>query len=233
MGRDMSVAATKSQLHSNVRNSGVCEACGQMYPHGCGKFDLDHRCSHTGAAHFSWFFLWERCNSKRRGSLSGGIFSSSRPGGVVGSWEDYALRAAGVRAAVHRSEVMDAITTRGAQVAVAIMAGRQTVESRRAEFRNGWYALHVSKLPVNQDQRTVVERVWPSVPQEEGLPHESVVGLVEIFRERGRPHSEHPWTGPNCVVWHGSQVKHVLVFRWWCAQVRERRISFLRACNVG
>ncbi|CAJ1392093.1 unnamed protein product [Effrenium voratum] len=81
------------------------------------------------------------------------------------------------RAASGPQEVTDCLTVASAQLALALLVGRRSHLSRRAAFPNGWYGLHVAK---GADEQLAD---WPTVPAEQDLPHQAVVGLLEVCAE--------------------------------------------------
>ncbi|CAE7835738.1 Fbxl2 [Symbiodinium sp. CCMP2592] len=82
-------------------------------------------------------------------------------------------------------EATDGLTVKGAQLALAILAGRRNYLFRRAKFPDGWYALHVAKeYPDPESSETLqLQGEWPSAPAEEDLPHEAFVGLLYVRAE--------------------------------------------------
>ncbi|CAE8620198.1 unnamed protein product, partial [Polarella glacialis] len=110
------------------------------------------------------------------------------------------------KAAQDHLAVTDCLTIQGSQLAVAMLVGRKIVECRQSEFDipDGWYALHVAKEAINPQESHTVKREWPSVPQEEELPHDAIVGLVHLRRTDHReslPSEASPWLRPGtCFV---------------------------------
>ncbi|CAE7031351.1 PRDX5, partial [Symbiodinium sp. KB8] len=82
-------------------------------------------------------------------------------------------------------EATDCLTVKGAQLALAILAGRRNYLFRRAKFPDGWYALHVAReYPDPESSETLqLQGEWPSAPAEEDLPHEAFVGLLYVRAE--------------------------------------------------
>lgn len=103
-------------------------------------------------------------------------------------------------AAARAAEVTDAVTVRTGQTALAILVGQSTYLWRRAVFPDGWYALHVARpgLAENEtlpDTATALKLRTP--PAEKELPHQAVVGLLCLQRERLQPAQQNGhWKGP-------------------------------------
>lgn len=98
-------------------------------------------------------------------------------------------------AAAAAAEVTDAVTVRTGQTALAILVGQRTCLWRRAVFPDGWYALHVARPGLEKDIDP--PETLRSLPPEKDLPHQAVVGLlclqrerVSVFQQKGH------WKGP-------------------------------------